>query len=349
MTRRKLPGSLDRRGFVSLSAENKPNFSFYWGSAGFACAARVWRDDARARESLGNSMKSFVWVAAAALCFSAPAFAQVNVNQSGAYGQVTLNSGFTPDPHDVELTAGGGVDASTVDGDCVGHIAERADFTLRYRQAGDLPLIISATSDADTTLAIRAPDGQWYCDDDGGSGLNPAVRFDDPSNGRYQIWVGTYGADTAPAVLHISEVSASSGLPDYTLDPAYGVVDLVSGFTPDPHTQAIAAGGELDASGFGLPGCIGWIARAPDFRVNWTAGSGQLPLIFSVDSNSDTTLVINDAQGNWVCDDDGGNEDLNPSITFTNPPSGQYDVWVGTYSQGGLQESTLHVSELYSQ
>ena len=83
--------------------------------------------------------------------------------------------------------------------------------------------------------------------------------------------------------------------------------------------------------------------------MNWTAGSGQLPLVFSVSSEADTTLVINDASGNWLCDDDGGNNGLNPAITITNPQSGQYDVWVGTYAEGDLQPSTLNVSELYAQ
>jgi hypothetical protein len=301
-------------------------------------------------------MKPIIWaaVATAALCLSAPAAAQVNVGQSGAYGQVTLTSGFQPDPHSVTLTAGGNVQASSVNPDCVGMIAQRAGFSLRYREAGSLPLIISATSEVDTTLAVRAPDGRWYCNDDSDGSLNPVVRFDAPRNGRYQIWVGTYGEEAAPAVLHISEVgapgAASSGGdgPDFSLDPAYGSVNLVSGFQPDPHTVGISAGGELDASGLG-GSCVGWIARAPDYRVNWTAGSGQLPLVFSVASDADTTLVINDAQGNWVCDDDGGNEGFNPAITFSNPVSGQYDVWVGTYAQGGLQPSTLHVSELYAQ
>jgi hypothetical protein len=261
---------------------------------------------------------------------------------------VTLDSGFEPDPHSVTLTAGGDIDASTVDGDCVGMIARRADFTLRYRNAGDLPLIISATSDGDATLAIRAPDGSWHCDDDSGGGLNPLVRMDGPRNGRYQIWVGTFGPDPIPAVLHISEVGAGGDRPDFGLDPAYGTVDLVSGFQPDPHTQAVQAGGELDASVLGGT-CVGYIARAPDYRVNWTAGSGALPLVFSVSSNADTTLVINDANGNWVCDDDGGNNSFNPAITFSNPPSGQYDVWVGTYASGSLEPSTLNVSELYAQ
>jgi hypothetical protein len=288
------------------------------------------------------------------LCVSAPAEAQVNTSRSGAYGQVTLNSGFEPDPHSVTLTAGGTEDASSLSGDCVGMIAQRADFTLRYRQASSLPLIISATSEADTTLAIRAPDGRWYCDDDSGGSLNPMVRFDTPRNGRYQIWVGTYGADSAPAVLHISEIaSVTTGSeggdgPDYSLDPAYGGIDLVSGFTPDPHRVSISAGGELNAAVLG-GACVGWIARAPDYRVNWTAGSGSLPLIFSADSDADTVLVINDAEGNCICDDDGGNESLNPAIRFDNPVGGQYDIWVGTYAQGGLEPSTLSVSELYSE
>lgn len=284
--------------------------------------------------------------AAAALCVTLPAQAQVNTGQSGAYGQVTLTSGFQPDPHSVTLTAGGDVEASSVSADCVGMIARRADFTLRYREAGDLPLIISASSEGDATLAIRAPDGRWYCDDDSGGGLNPRVRFEAPRNGRYQIWVGTFGEEPTPAVLSISEVDQR---PDFSLNPAYGAIDLVSGFQPDPHTVGIQAGGELDASSMGVAGCIGWVARAPDYRVNWTAGSGSLPLVFSVASEADTTLVINDAEGNWVCDDDGGNNGLNPAITFANPVSGQYDIWVGTYSEGALQPSTLNVSELFAE
>ncbi len=297
-------------------------------------------------------MKFQTLAAAAALCLiAAPAQAQtVNTSQNGTYGQVSLTGGFEPDPHSVSVTAGGDIDASTVSANCVGNIARRADFTLRFRP-DELPLIVSATSDGDATLTVRAPDGSWHCDDDSAGNLNPMVRFDSPRNGRYQIWVGTFGTEPEPAMLHISElgVPATGEVADFTLDPAYGTIDLVSGFTPDPHTQEIAAGGSLDASQMGAPGCLGWIARAPDYRVNWTAGSGQLPLVFSVASEADTTLVINDPYGAWVCDDDGGNIGLNPSITFAQPVSGQYDIWVGTFAQGDLQPSTLNVSELYSQ
>jgi hypothetical protein len=137
--------------------------------------------------------------------------------------------------------------------------------------------------------------------------------------------------------------------PDPSLAPAYGAVGLVSGFEPDPFAAELQAGGGYDASQLGVSGCVGFIARAPDYRINWTAGQTKLPLVFSVLSDTDTTLVINDAQGHWLCDDDSGNGALNPSITIADPASGQYDVWVGTFQSGAPQKATLNVSELYSQ
>lgn len=277
---------------------------------------------------------------------------------SGTYGQVQLRAGFTPDPHSVSVQAGGTIDAAAAAGSpCTGMIAQRPDFTLRYR-AGELPLYISVTSDVDTTLVVRAPNGVYACDDDSAGNLDPVVRFDAPASGRYQIWVGTFGAgsSSAPAMLHISELRAggaqsqAAGEPDPSLDPAYGVVNLTSGFQPDPHTVAISAGGGYAASQLPAPGCTGYIAAAPDYRVNFTAGvTGLLPLIFSVAAEADTTLVVNTPDGQWHCDDDGGVNGLNPMLRFDQPQSGQYDIWVGTYAAGALQNSVLHVSELESQ
>jgi hypothetical protein len=295
--------------------------------------------------------------AAALALIASPAYAQnLNTGATGTYGSVQLRSGYQPDPYTVSVTAGGPIESTRADESCTaGYVAQRPSFTLRYT-AGELPLYIGAVSDADTTIIVRTPNGEWVCNDDGGGALNPLVSWEEPRSGRYQIWVGRFGTqnETAPASVHISEVGGPSAAqtgdgPDFSLEPAYGQVDLTGGFTPDPHTVAIDAGGTIDASVLNQPGCVGRIARAPDFRLNWTAGSGALPLIFSVASDSDTTLVINDAQGNWVCDDDGGEAGLNPSIRFESPASGQYDVWVGTYSEGDLQPSTLNISELTTQ
>ncbi len=300
-------------------------------------------------------------MAAALLAFAtaAPASAQsLNTGANGTYGQVRLASGFEPDPHSVTVQAGGTIDAAATQAgsSCTGMIAQRPDYTLRYSRAGELPLYISATSDADTTLVVRLPSGAYVCDDDSAGNLNPVVQIATPANGRYQIWVGTFGDGSAssPAMVHISELHAgpasqevAAEAPNPSLDPAFGTVTLAGGFLPDPHTVAIAAGGAYAASQLPAAGCTGFIATAPDYRVNYTPGS--LPLIFSVAAEADTTLVVNTPDGQWHCDDDGGVNGMNPMISFDAPQSGQYDVWVGTYAEGALQNSTLHVSELNSQ
>ena len=147
-------------------------------------------------------------VLAAALAVVPPAAAQ-NINGAPNYGTVTLRSGFTPDPHVTNLRSGGNVDASRVSSDCSGYISGAPDVRLVY-SSGSLPLIISADARAYTTLVVNGPDGSWYCDDDSGDrGMNPSIRFNNPSSGRYEIWVGTYGSSsTEPAQIHISEVAS---------------------------------------------------------------------------------------------------------------------------------------------
>ncbi|MGX6648908.1 peptidase S1 [Maricaulaceae bacterium MS644] len=132
---------------------------------------------------------------------------------------------------------------------------------------------------------------------------------------------------------------------NFSLNPAYGTLNLSAGFNNDPRAVNLQSGGSIPASNVSNS-CRGYIADAPDVRVNYASGS--LPLIFSVASGVDTTLVINAPDGRWYCDDDSGNG-VNPSIRFGSPSSGQYDVWVGTYASATLQNATLYVSELSSQ
>ncbi len=134
---------------------------------------------------------------------------------------------------------------------------------------------------------------------------------------------------------------------DWQLDPNFGTVTLISGFEPDPYSVNLIAGGDLNVAN-NISGCLGWITRQPDYRLHWQAGNLGLPLVISVTSNADTTLVINGPDTRWYCDDDGGNVGLNPSVTFTSPASGQYDIWVGTYAPGNAP-AQLSISELFSQ
>jgi hypothetical protein len=128
---------------------------------------------------------------------------------------------------------------------------------------------------------------------------------------------------------------------DASARATYGEVRLSSGFTPDPHSVRITAGGSIDASRIGSP-CSGSVANAPDYEVTYTAGS--LPLYIYAQADSDTTLVVNGPDGQWYCDDDS-NGNLNPQVTFNSPRSGTYDIWVGTFG-GGTASATLHISEL---
>lgn len=123
------------------------------------------------------------------------------------YGTVSLRGGFTPDPYVINLQSGGQNNAAyTIGGSCVGYVATAPDVRLHF-QPGSLPLIISVNSGADTTLVINGPDGRWYCNDDGGQGLNPSIRWNNPMPGQYDIWVGTYASSgNANAQLHISEL-----------------------------------------------------------------------------------------------------------------------------------------------
>ena len=133
---------------------------------------------------------------------------------------------------------------------------------------------------------------------------------------------------------------------DFNAAPNFGAITLRAGFTPDPQVVSVQSGGSLNAANLSSS-CAGFISNAPDVRLNYTAGS--YPLIISVDSSADTTLVVNGPDGSWYCDDDGGNEGLNPSIRFNGPKSGRYEIWVGTYGNASLQAAQLHISELYSQ
>ncbi len=152
----------------------------------------------------------------------------------------------------------------------------------------------------------------------------------------------TIGALTA-GCMSVAVLASAALAQDYTEAPSFGRVSLSSGFTPDPYVRNLTAGGSIRAQDR-FSDCRGYIANAPDFSVNYTAGS--LPLIFTVDSDADTTLVINGPDARWYCDDDGAESPLNPLVRFSNPQSGRYDIWVGTYSRGAGVPATLFVSEL---
>ena len=150
-------------------------------------------------------MKTITLLAICAAGAAAPAMAQTT-SLPANYGEVTLEAGFVPDPHIVRITAGGTIEASTIQGaSCVGRISDAPDYKISYT-AGGFPLVFESFGTADTTLIVNDANGNWHCDDDSGPGLNARLVISEPGSGRYDVWIGTFGENTAPAKLTVSEM-----------------------------------------------------------------------------------------------------------------------------------------------
>ncbi|UJR86729.1 hypothetical protein [Sandaracinus amylolyticus] len=130
---------------------------------------------------------------------------------SGVMGAVALQPGFGPDPYAVPGQAGGPVRADQLGlpSACPGWFQGAPQHTIVLRS--DMPYLrFEAPSNGDATLAIVAPDGNVWCDDDGAGNLVPRIEGWFPA-GVYQVYVGNYrGGEIATYSLTMSQRSASS-------------------------------------------------------------------------------------------------------------------------------------------
>jgi hypothetical protein len=137
----------------------------------------------------------------------------------------------------------------------------------------------------------------------------------------------------ASLAVSVAAFTGAAHAQDYTLEPNYGTYELSAGFTPDPATLDIVAGGGVDAANIG---CSGMISNAPDARLIWSGGQ----ITIGAESSADTTIVVNAPDGQWYCADDTNGFD--PAVTLSG--SGQYDIWVGTFG-GGTASAVLYATE----
>lgn len=299
----------------------------------------------------------------------------LNFNARPTITSTRLRAGFAPDPHVLDASAGGPVSiAEETDFICAG-FADAAP-SVRFDWSGDsntLQFFFRANeSSGDATMLIRDPEGLFHCNDDVFPGnLDPGLNFNNPAEGRYLIWLGTYReGETVRGQLEISEGfieefyfhddfdddydydydELTDSRLDWTLDPHFGTVNLREGFMPDPHRVNVTAGGSNSVWALDLgEGCTGYAATAPDYRLHWDGNTGLLQIFFeAANDNEDTTLIINAPDGSWHCNDDAHSNTLNPLVRFSNPASGQYDIWVGTYHPGESISGELRITELSS-
>jgi hypothetical protein len=128
-----------------------------------------------------------------------------DVSAPAAFGTITLSAGFTPDPHEISLAAGGSI--AVQEGSCTyGNVANAPDVDLHWQAKGGSTLYIFVVAPEDTTLLVNTPNGSWKCDDDGFGDGDPILVIPKAAAGLYDIWVGTYGEDVVTARLFISEV-----------------------------------------------------------------------------------------------------------------------------------------------
>ncbi len=172
---------------------------------------------APSRAALGRGahrLSGHIAVIAVLLSSAVVATAQ-NPEAPPADARLTLNLGFSPDPQEIILLAGGPTRLQRTDtngGVFRGRIDEaRPDIVLQYQGEGLLSLYVWVESQADTSLLIHAPDGTWYASNNyplrnTTANLNPGVSIPRAQSGAYAIWVGTVEEAPAEARLSVSEL-----------------------------------------------------------------------------------------------------------------------------------------------
>lgn len=225
------------------------------------------------------------------------------------------------------------------------------DLVLTLDQAQPM-ISLYAVSQSDLTLAVRAPDGMWHCNDDAYN-LNPGISLTSAQPGDYLVWVGAYN----PGDTGTYNLMASMGSPNWQ---AAGAGELFDGGAPvdqgmappvlntipegalaildygpsspvDPRFIFDIAPSSVEAYGLG-DGCAGFITpERPDVVLNLEAGLPQL-MIYMV-SEADGTLVISGPDGQLYCNDDF--EMLNPGVMIQTPAPGMYAIFAGSYAGTG--------------
>ena len=150
--------------------------------------------------------------------------------------------------------------------------------------------------------------------------------------------LGLFGVGCVGVLSLLACGGALGGLGDGT--PLYGTGSFTGGMTE----VDVRAGGDTEArTVIGVPSsCVGYIApEQPDYT--FTVGSPGNLLNIGACSDQDTALVIKTPSGTIECVDDS--EGTNPVYTERASASGEYAVWVATYSAGGSASAKLRLTD----
>jgi len=319
-----------------------------------------------------------------ALLFVTPAFAQTDdsandddgnaADAPAAFITMNLEAGFALDPFFVSVNGGGDVDASTLGEGCVGYVAEAPTVTVEWSGEADF-VETFFYSDHDPVLVIETPSGEYLCSDDANEVLlDPVIQMDNPENGRYNIWVGSFDeGQLIPGILVLttrSEVNIGAfslgelvhrdAIPEdnveaeelrsqavETLAEAQGEAEIETRTEEtDTLVADVVADGEFPAFDVQIDEvlCNGYISAEPAFAFS-EDGNGDVLRVF-VESETDTTIFLARSTDQVWCNDDAEpGVNLNPLIEIENPEAGEYFVYVGRLSLDEPVSGTLTVTE----
>jgi hypothetical protein len=125
-------------------------------------------------------------------------------------GTLNLGAGFAPDPATIAVNSGGSVDVSYLGSSCSGFTTAAPSVRVNYGGGGAPLLRLYITANADTTLVVNDPFGNFYCVDDSFGTVNPTIDFNNPAGGTYDIWSASFAGNVFPVgTLFVTGTSAN--------------------------------------------------------------------------------------------------------------------------------------------
>ena len=82
-----------------------------------------------------------------------------------------------------------------------GYFMSQPDFSFDLIGMAPYKLAVSVVSECDAALLINTASGSWFYDDDDNGNLDPLIILTRPTDGRIDIWVGTYDGEYCSATL----------------------------------------------------------------------------------------------------------------------------------------------------
>ncbi|MBN1436094.1 MAG: PPC domain-containing protein [Sedimentisphaerales bacterium] len=215
-----------------------------------------------------------------------------------------------------------------------------------YAEEGDQIDISMTSDDFDTFLMVDSPSGERFYNDDGADGTNSTLGFPADESGEYLIMANSYEAgETGRYELEVcgaqdleeTQESASSSSSDYDDEDADDEDYDDQDYDEDDaiiYNGRLQRGDEVYEDGSYYDEYSFRARRGDDVAIELTS------------DDFDTYLFIMSPSGEEQSDDDGAGG-TNSRLEFTVDESGEYTVWVNSYSAGetGRYELAIYGAE----